>query len=161
MFTEPITDPFPLLLGELRADDDVSALVGSDPFGRVRVRADEPAGASSNAAGSITYDGDARGPKSYQTFAVLTTLDEPVDPSVPIIRGLYAVRCYAPTYKAARALWAAVVKAMHRVGPRVTNGVGIYISAMQSGGEKDKDPDTDQPVVVGVIRATSAAMAVT
>lgn len=161
MYVDPIVDPFPVLLAELREDDDVAVAVGTDPFGRVRVRADEPAGKSSTAGGATTYPGDARGPQDYQKFVVLTTLDEPPHPSVPILRGLYGVTCYAATYQQARAVWAAVVKAMHRVGPRLRGEVGIYISAIDSGGDKDKDPDTGQPLIRGVIRATSASVPVT
>ena len=160
MYTEPLVDPFPMLLAELRADADVVGLVGTDPFGRVRVRADEPAPASANASRSITYEGDVRDAKNYQRFVVISTLDEPPHPRVPTIRGLYIVQCYAATYQQAREIWAAVVKAVHGVGARTSGGVAIYESMIDTGGEKDHDPDTYQPLIRGTIRATSSGMAV-
>lgn len=158
MYTEPLVDPFPVYLAELRTDSDVATLVGTDPFGRVRVRADEPAPASKNASGSITYAGDVRGANDYQRFVVLSTLDEPPHPRVPIMRGLYVVSCYAATYQQARELWAAVVKAMHGVGARQSGGVAVYESMVETGGDKDRDPDTDQPLVRGTIRATASGI---
>lgn len=160
MFTEPILDPFPVVLGELRADVDVVAQVGTDAFGRVRVRPDEPAGQSSSSGGAVTYPGDARNPGQYQKFVVMTTLDEPPHPSVPILRGVYALNCYGATFAQARAVWAAVVKALHKVGARASGEVGIYISVIESGGEKDKDPDTGQPVVRGTVRVTASALSI-
>lgn len=160
MYVDPPVDPFPVLLGELRADADVIAEVGSDPFGRVRVRADEPAGSGRNASGSVSYAGDAQGAGHYQKFVVLTTLDEPPHPRVPILRGVYALRCYGATWQEARAVWAACVKALHAVGARSSGGVGIYVSMIETGGEKDKDPDTNQPLVTGTVRATSSGLAI-
>jgi hypothetical protein len=160
MYAEPLVDPFPMLLAELRGDADVLAFCGTDSFGRVRVRADEPAPAASNASGSITYPGDVRDEKNYQRFIVITTLDEPPHPRVPIMRGLYTVAVYAATFAQAREGWAAVVKAIHGRGARTSGDVAIYESMIDTGGEKDKDPDTDQPLIRGTIRATSSGMSV-
>lgn len=147
------------LVTELRADTDLAALVGQDLAGRVRIRGGEPVGELEQAGGA--YEGDARGAGHYQAFVVLTTLDEPMHPRLPIFRGTYGVAAYGSTFENARAVWGAVVKAIHFVGPRVkTNGFGIYISVTESGGEQDKDPDTGQPLVRGTIRITAAANAV-
>jgi hypothetical protein len=160
MYAEPLVDPFPMLLAELRGDADVLAFAGTDAFGRVRVRADEPAPAGQNGSGSITYPGDVRDAKNYQRFIVITTLDEPPHPRVPIMRGLYTVSVYAATFAQAREGWAAVVKAIHGRGARTSGDVAIYESMIDTGGEKDKDPDTDQPLIRGTIRATSSGMSV-
>jgi hypothetical protein len=53
-----------------------------------------------------------------------------------------------------------VVKAIHGRGARTSGDVAIYESMIDTGGEKDKDPDTDQPLIRGTIRATSSGMSV-
>lgn len=149
MLTTPMLDPLGAVVAELRADDDVAALVSD------RVRGGEPRGLST------TYEGDALGPGLYKAFVVVTTLDRPPHPSLPIQRAIFGVACYGVTYQNAAAVWGAVVKAMHRVGERVkANGQGIYISAIETGGSQDKDPDTKQPVVRGTIRLIATASSV-
>lgn len=143
MLADPMLDAMGAIVLELRADPDVAALVST------RVRGGEPA------------EGDAQGPGEYKAFVVVVTLDAPPHPSLPIFRGVYGVNCYGVTYQGASAVWGAVVKAMHVVRHRVkANGLGIYISVAETGGEQDKDPDTDQPVVRGTIRLTATAQAV-
>lgn len=144
MLDDPQLDPMGSLIVEWRSDADVAALVG------VRVRGFEPAA------------GDAKGPGEYQAFIVVSALDVPPHPTVPITFAQYGVRCYGATPQAAWAVWAAVVKATHAVGPRVkASGLGIYRSAVASGGEQSKDPDTGQPYVVGTISLIATAQAVT
>jgi hypothetical protein len=144
MLTGPMLDPTGSLITELRTDSDVSDLVGA------RVRGFEPA------------PGDAKGPGAYQAFVVVVALAVPPHPRVPITFADYLVRCYGATPQGASAVWGAVVKAVHKVGPRVkTNGLGIYQSAIASGGEQLRDPDTKQPYVEGVIQVIATAQAIT
>jgi hypothetical protein len=160
MLNAPMLDPIGSLIAELRADVDVATIVGMDLAGRVRVRGHEPVGELDQSGGH--YLGDARGPGSYQAFVVLSALSEPMNPRLPIFRGLYGVSCYGATHQGARELWGACVKAMHYVGVRTkTNGLGIYISVAEDGGEEDNDPDTHQPLVRGTIRIIATASAVT
>lgn len=143
MLTAPQKDPMGSLIVEARDDATVAALVST------RIRGFEPA------------DGDAKSPGEYQAFVVLSALDVPVNPRVPIADARYAVRCYGATPQGAWAVWAALVKLWHARGPRVgSSQLGIYRSWM-SGGEQDKDPVTQQPLVLGVLRLIATAQAVT
>ncbi len=135
MYTVPVLDPVGSIIAELRADSHVAALVGT------RVRGGQPA------------EEDQAGPTDWRAFIVVVTLDEPPHVYLPILRGVYAVNCYGVTFQNARAVWGAVVKAMHRKGPREKgNGLGIFDSVAETGGEQDTDPDTGQPVVRGTLR---------
>lgn len=143
MLADPQLDPMGSLIGELRADADVAALVST------RVRGFEPA------------PGDALGPGQYQAFVVLTALSVPPHPRVPVTFAEYGVRCYGATPQNAWAVWAAVVKALHQVGDRTkTNGLLIYRTFVLTGGQQDRDPDTQQPVVTGSIRLTASLQSV-
>lgn len=149
MLATPMLDPLGAVVTELRADPDVVNLVSD------RVRGGEPKGKTD------LYEGDALGPGSYKAFIVLTTLDRPPHPSLPIQRAIFGVACYGTTYQNASAVWGAVVKAVHRVGERVkASGLGIYISAVETGGSQDTDPDTKQPLVRGTIRVIATAQPV-
>jgi hypothetical protein len=143
MLDDPQINPLGSLLVEIRSDVDVDGLVN----GRVRGR--EPA------------PGDAMASGSYQAFAVLVTLDAPPDPQLPVTFATYAIRAYGSTPQNAWAVWGAIVKAVHQIGPRVkSNGLGIYKTKVVSGGEEDTDPDTKQPLVTGVIRLTATTRVV-
>jgi hypothetical protein len=143
MIDTTFLDPVGAVLAELRADTDVSALAGG------RIRGGEPA------------PGDAKGPGEYRAFLVLVTFDDPPHPRVNVQRAVYGVNCYGVTHQGSRELWGAVVKAMHVVGSRMkANGLGIYISAIESGGESDLDPLTKQPVTRGTLRLWATAQAV-
>lgn len=147
------------LVTELRADVGLATLVGLDLAGRVRVRGGEPVGAMAQSGGD--YKGDARGPGDYQVFVVISTLDEPMHPSVPIFTGDYGVAAYGVTFANAREVWGAVVKAMHRRNGR-TKASGIHIfNSVTEGGSQDTDPDTAQPLYRGTIRIIATANAVT
>lgn len=136
-------DPLGSLLVEIRSDVDVEALVDG------RVRGFEPA------------PGDAKAAGSYQAFVVLVALSVPPDPQLPVTFATYGVRCYGSTPQNAFAVWGTVVKVVHSIGPRLkANGLGIYRSAVISGGEQGKDPDTQQPVVEGTIRLIATTQAV-
>jgi len=144
MLTEPQLDPFGALLTELRDDLDVGLLVGD------RVRGSKPS------------PGDVRGPKDFVSFIVISALSVPIHPRVPVSWAEYGVRCYAPTFQAAWAIWGAVVKTLHVVGPRVkTSGLGIYRTAILTGGEEVEDPDTKQPYVEGTVQLIATAQVVT
>lgn len=135
-------DPMGTLILEARADTDVTALVST------RVRGFEPA------------EGDAKGPGQYQAFVVLSALDVPMNPQLPITDATYGIAAYGATPQNAWAVWGALVKAFHAVGPRVgSSGIGIYRS-WATGGQQDKDPDTGQPLVRGVLRLIATAQAV-
>lgn len=143
MLDDPQLDPMGALIAELRADTDVAALVSA------RVRGFEPA------------PGDAQGAGSYQAFIVLTAFSVPPHPRVPITFAEYGARCYGSTPQNAWAVWAAVVKALHQVGDRTkSNGLLIYRTFVLTGGQQDRDPDTQQPVVIGSIRLTASLQSV-
>lgn len=143
MLAQPQLDPMGALITELRGDPDVAALVAA------RVRGFEPA------------PGDALGAGSYRAFVVLSALDVPPHPRLPITFADYAVRCYGATPQGAWAVWGAVVKALHQVGPRTkSNGLLIYKTLVRSGGEQELDPDTRQPVVIGTVGVIATTQAV-
>lgn len=137
-------DALPKLLTEIRDDDAVDAIVDG------RVRGFEPA------------PGDAKPNGSYQAFVVLVQLSAPrVAPRVPAQRATIVTRCYGRTPAEAASLRWAVSNAIHNIGPRVhANGLGIYQSLDETGGEQEKDPDTGQPYQTLVITALATTVAV-
>lgn len=142
MLTAPQLNPMGALIAEAKADPDVAALTGT------RVRGGEPA------------PGDARGPGEYQAFVVISALDVPPHPQLPITFAEYALNAYGTTHQNASAVWFALVKAFHKARARVKgNGLGIYQSIVVTGGGEDRDPDTDQPVVRGTVRVIATALA--
>lgn len=144
MLDAPQKDPMGTLILEARADSDVATLTGG------RVRGFQPA------------EGDALGPGHYQAFVVIDALTVPVHQQLPITEAEYGIAAYGSTPQNAWAVWGALVKAFHGVGPRIaTSGLGIYRSWAASGGTQDKDPDTGQPLVRGSIRLIATAQAVT
>jgi hypothetical protein len=144
MLDSPPLDPMGSLVTEVRGKAYVAALVGT------RVRGGEPGA------------GDAKGPEAYQAFVVFRTLSEPPERRVPITFAEYGVEAYGVTYQNARAVWGAVVQALHEVGPRIkSNGLLIYKTAVITGGTQDKDPDTGQPLYRGTVRLIAALQSVT
>ena len=137
-------DPFGKALIEIR-DDTAVALITD------RIRGHEPA------------PGDAKGPGEFVPFVVLTDLGSLRGRrGIPIQTIRINCRAYAATYTAAKALFLACSDAVHDVGPRVhTNGLGIYISHDDTGGDEGFDPRTHQPYVEGVFEflATTSAVA--
>ena len=139
-------DVLPKLLTEIRDDDAVAAIVGT------RVRGFEPA--PGDAKQGTTQD-------PYQAFVVLVQLDAPRLRRVPVQRATVAARCYGRTPAEAAALRWAVSNAIHLPGARVhANGLGIYQSFDETGGEQEKDPDTAQPLQTLVISALATTQAV-
>jgi hypothetical protein len=136
-----MTDPTGALLVEIR---DYLAAEGVT----TRVRPTEP------------EPGDARRFGEYVRFVVLVALSLPPDPMLPTMDATFAVRCYGTNPVDASLVWRYVADAVHRIGPRVgTSGIGIYRSWMTDG-TPDKDPDTQQPFVNGVIRLLATTQAV-
>lgn len=141
MLDAPMLDPVGALVSELRADVDLDLLTDG------RVSAGE------------AKEGYALGPGRYQAFVVITGAVGP-HPSAPISTGTLGVRCYGSTYQNAGAVWGAVVKALHKVGPRVkVSGLGIYRTALLPDAAQSKDPDTGQPYIDGTISIIATAQA--
>lgn len=140
---EPQLDPSGPIIVEARTDPDVAALVGN------RVRGPEPAA------------DDQKGAGQFQAFVTVACLSAPPFGGVPVTFAEYALNAYGATYQNAWAVWAALVKCFHKVGPRVkANGLVIYQSLVISGGTEDSDPVTRQPVVRGTIRVIASTLAV-
>lgn len=139
------------VLIELRDNAGVAAIAGANPTSSpVRVRGFEPA------------PGDAQSPESYRAFVVLVHEGGTRMRNVPVQRPRIVARCYGRTPAEASQLGAAVSDAIHDRGPRVhSNGLGIYRSFGDSGGEQDKDPDTKQPFVPIFIDLFATTQAVT
>lgn len=143
MLTEPQLDPSGALLREIREDADVAALVSG------RVRGVQPG------------PNDVGGAGDYRSFVVLTAFDVPPHPRLPVTFADYGIRAYGTTPQNAWEVWAAIVKAIHAVGPRVkTSGLGFYRSSVTDGGREELDPDTKQPVVSGTVRLIATTLAV-
>lgn len=126
-------DPFGKVLLELRDDAAVSAITD-------RIRGHEPG------------PDDAHGPGNYVAFVVIADLGGIRGRrGLPIQYPRVNVRCYADTYTNAKALYLACQDALHDVGPRVhANGLGIYASHDETGGNEGADPVTHQPYIEGV-----------
>lgn len=149
MLDTPMMDPLTVILKEFLADDDLRALT----HGRVRLEEAAP--------GDAQGPGTAASPAKYQAFVVLSSFENLPDPSLPVQRSIIGVTCYGATFENARSVWGAVVKTIHYVTARLAaNGLGIYFSAIESGGESDRDPQTNQPLYRGtiVVRATAFAL---
>lgn len=129
-----IPDALPKILLELRDDPDVDDIVSG------RVRGFEPA------------PGDAKGPGEYQAFVVVSQLDAPRLGRIPVQRPRIAVRCYGRTQQEAAALRWACSNVLNDAGPRThNNGLGIYQSMDDTGGEQELDPDTKQPLQTFIV----------
>ena len=141
---EPLLDPFGSFITELKADVDLISLVSD------RIRGNEPG------------PGDVQPAGSYRAFIVLETLVAVPDPDLPVTFAQYGARCYGTTFQGAWAVYGALVKATHRVGPRLkVSGLGIYQTLITGGGGEEKDPDTKQPYVNATITLIATAQAVT
>lgn len=137
-----------------------------DPFGKVIVELvedDTVAAITDRIRGHQAGPDDAKGPGEYVPFVVVTDLG-----TIRYRRGLPVqvervnVRAYADNYRNAKALFLACSDALHDTGPRVhANGLGIYRSHDETGGQEGFDPRTKQPFVEGVFEliATTAVVA--
>lgn len=143
MLAEPQTPFLGALIVEARTDEDLRALVGT------RVRGQGPG------------PGDVQPKGSYRAFVVLHILDAPPHPSLPISFAEIGVRCYGTDPDNAWDVWRAFVKVFHATRVRTkASGLGIYRTAVLTGGTQDADPDTQQPLVTGTIQAIVTAQAV-
>lgn len=145
-----VPDVLPRLLVELRDDAAVAAIVGQ------RVRGAEPA------AGDADYDDLEGGQRKYRhSFVVVSRLAAPRHRSLPLQFPTFSVRCYGVDRRTAAELRWAASNALHQAGPRVhANGLGIYQSIEESGGEQDTDPDTGQPLETFVVQAIATTQVV-
>lgn len=147
-----IPDVLPKLLVELREDEAVSAIVGD------RVRSPKPS------PGDVDWDDIEDGTRKFKNaLIVLGRLSSPRRLQLPVQDARIVVTCLGRTVvEAAELRWAAS-NAIHNIGPRIhPNGLGIYNSWEDAGGEADSDPDTGQPLerfIVAAIATTQPATA--
>ena len=138
-------DPTGTLILELRAANIASK----------RVRGGQPAPQTAG------YEGDALGPGKYKRFVVLTNLGHDRLHRTPVAFHRIGVRAYGATYEDAAALYGEISDAIDNAGPRLsTAGVAIYQSLDVSGGNAERDPDTNQPYVAGVIELIAGTQVV-
>lgn len=149
-----IDDPLLGVLGPLitatRQDSAIQAVIGNDENGIRRVRGFEPA------EGDVITGVDVNGRPKFLPFIVFVILDATPDDDVPVTFASIGARCYGSTPQNAWAVYAALVRALHRVGPRVVSGLGIYQTLVR-GGQQTTDPDTKQPVVMATIPLLATA----
>ena len=134
-----------------------------DPMGTVIVRLRDALAAdyTDRVRGMEPGPGDVQPAGSYRRFVVLVMLDDPPDPFLPIQRARIGFRCYGTDPHDAAVLYGATVQALHDIGPEIaSSGLGIYKLKVETGGTADKDPDTQQPVVTGVLSLIATAQAV-
>lgn len=134
--------PLGAAIDELQKDSAVKAIT-------TRIRPVEPA------------PGDALGAGKWIPFVVVTVLDTPWQAGTATSSASLGLRCYGATFPAAEALYLACAAVFHRKGPRIAaSRLGIYSSLAQGGGAFDKDPDTAQPYVYGVIELNVSTQAI-
>jgi len=135
--------PLGAAVAELTADTAVRAIT-------TRIRPVEPGA------------GDALGAGHFLPFVVLSVLDAPVQAPTATASVTLGLACYAETYAKAETLWLACLGVFHRKGPRVAaSGLGIYNSLAIGGGIFDKDPDTAQPLVRGLVELNTSIQPIT
>lgn len=134
-------DPMRDLIAELEANAGVAAITT-----RIRRLEADP--------------DDVRGPGSYVAFVRIVRLSgEREKGRVPVQHPVYSVFCYGATDQQATDLYGAVSAALHDRGPRINAGL-IYRTFDNSDGGTQKDPDTQQPYVEGVISVHAATAAI-
>lgn len=142
-------DPMGKVLIEIRDDPDVAAIVAANPTTAPRVRVAEPG------------PDDGQGPQDYRAFVVLVNEGTGRMNRVPVQRPRIIARCYGRTHQEAAALAVAVSNSQHYRGGRThNNGLGIYASWHDAGGEQDTDPDTQQPLVTVFLDLLATTQAV-
>lgn len=136
---------------EARTNAPLRALVD------VRVRGRKPAPPDPDDPSS----GDVQPRGKYKNYVVLDIVSAPPHPSLPMTYAEIQARCYGTNNDVAWEVWAALVGAFHREGPRVkASGLGIYRSLVIEGGTQDTDPFTDQPLVTGTIQVIATTQVV-
>lgn len=144
-------DVLPKLLIELREDELVNAIVGD------RVRSPKPA------PGDVAWADLEDGTRKFtHALIVLTRLSAPRHQRLPVQFPRIAVKCLGRTVvEAAELRWAAS-HAIHNIGPRIhANGLGIYNTLDDAGGEQDSDPDTGQPLETFIVQAIATTQSAT
>jgi len=145
-----VPDVLPKLLLELRSDEAVAAIVGQ------RVRGAEPA------PGDAAWSDHEDGRRTFaHSFIVVVRLDAPRHAQLPVQFPTFAVRNYGTDRRRAAELRWAASDALHRKGPRLSGGLGIYQSLEDAGGEQETDPDTGQPLETFIVSAIATTQAVT
>lgn len=144
---EPILGPY---VTEIRDDPAIAAVVSVDENGYRRVRPFEAAA------------GDHQGsPKDWNPFIVLSILDAPPEPDIPVTFATVLASCYGSTAQNAWEVYRALIAATHRRDPRKkSSGLAIYRTLVISGGEQGRDPGTKQPVVRAVITLIASTVEV-
>lgn len=147
--------PLQAAIDELALDAGVQAIVPLDATGVRRIRPVEP-------AGKLGTDlGDARGAGAWIPFVVVSVLDPPWHAGTATSSVTLGLRCYAASFAVAEALYLACAAVFHRKGPRIAaSRLGIYSSVVQGGGTHDKDPDTRQPLVHGIVTLNVSTQAI-
>jgi hypothetical protein len=148
-----VLSPMQAAIAELAAAAGVQAIVGVDTIGVRRIRPVEPG------------PGDALGAGSYIPFIVVSVLDSPSRPHVPVRDNQLGIRAYAATYAAAEALWLVCEAVFRDRGARkAASGLGVWWSTCRSIGP-DHDPyppaGTGQPVWHGTVDYPTTIGAVT
>lgn len=133
-----ILSPTGAAIAELVGDTAVAAIT-------TRIRPAEPG------------ENDALGPGNYVPFVIVSVLDEPHQASTATAAATLGLACYGATYALAEALWLACADVFRRKGPRVAaSGLGIYNSNVIGGGVYDRDPDTHQPLMRGIVELNTS-----
>lgn len=144
---------------------------GYDPVGAVvlELRQDMAAAAwhSGRVRGAKPAPGDAVSPDpsdpdntSYRRFVVVSRLGRVRERRAPVQTVRLALRVYGTTEQDATVGYELCSAALHNVGPRLHRGYGIYVSHDDTGGSADEDPDTHQPLEVGVVQLVATTQAV-
>lgn len=137
-----LLSPLGAAVAELLADTAVTAIT-------TRVRPVEPG------------VGDAKSVGSYVPFVIVSVLDAAPMGHMGIRDVTLGIRAYAATFALAEALWLAVEAVFLDKGPRIaTSRLGIYHSQVVSGPTFDKDPDSQQPLVHGIVSYPTTISAV-
>jgi hypothetical protein len=128
-----LLSPLGAAVAELSADTTVKAIT-------TRIRPVEPG------------TGDSKGAGSYVPFVVVSVLDAPWQATTATSAVTLGLRCYDETFAKAEALYFACAAVFHRKGGRIAaSRLGIYNSLVLGGATFDKDPDTKQPLVHGIV----------
>lgn len=128
-----LLSPLAAAIAELAAEPTVSGITS-------RIRPVEPG------------VGDAKGAGQYVPFVVVSVLDAAPMGHMGIRETTLGIRCYAATFAAAEALWLACEAVFRDRGSRIAaSRLGVYHSQVTMGGVFDKDPDTAQPLVHGLV----------
>ena len=151
-------DVLPKILTDIRSDTGVAAITA-------RIRSPEPAGPVIHPTTRAVIDkGDRRAgtaDEPYVAFVVLRSLPAIRHPRVPLQFARIVAQCYGRTSAEAAELRWRVGDSIHQAGPRVYgNGLGIYNSLDDSGGEQQLDPHTQQPYQEIVIEVPATTQVV-